>query len=246
MKHLKLYVAPLIAGAVAILAPMASQAAFVGMQRSTVTASAVFPASAGQIAMTVQVLKTADNTVDPTGINWNNPVVGSFSVASDYVKLDSTLSITGAGIQIYTDNTAPDASPRFTGLISSFTATPAGLVNATDTTKTLPMAWTIQDLLGTPVAIDPNAVAPGNTASAWLYFEDHAQVANPDLHAGNFLPGDAFVTVQNTTGIHYDQDPAKFGVASSPNYIYVESDFRSALGGTTYKTSTLRLEAYTQ
>ena len=221
-----------------------SFAAFAGLARSTSTASAVL-SGAGTVAMSVSIHKTADNSAD-TAINWTGVTLPrGFVVANDYIQLNSTMSATGGGIQIYTDNTAADASPKFTGSISSFTITPAGLVDTTTSSKALPMAWTIQDTSGTPVAINPNA-GTGNSFS-WLFFEDHAQVAVPSLGAGAFVNGDPFVTVQNVaSGIHFAQGPTQFGPAVSPNYIYTEADFTTAVTPNTYKTSTLRLEAYTQ
>src|ERR1035438_4902539 len=110
---------------VAVLASSTSQAAFVGLQRSTNTATVSFTQQ-GTITMATQIRKTLDNTTD-TAINWLSITLPStFTVANDYVSLTYTITAPSAGIQTYTDNTASDASPRYTGIISSFTQTPAG------------------------------------------------------------------------------------------------------------------------
>src|SRR5438477_3035086 len=125
----------------AVVLPRSAFAVFTSVSRSTNTAL-VSLVGGGTIQMTITLRNISDNTTT-TQIYWTtNTVVlpTSFVRASAYIQIDSTITIAGAGIQIYTDNTASDASPLFTYIGSTTTVDPAGLVDATTTTQTLPMA----------------------------------------------------------------------------------------------------------
>ncbi len=227
----------------ALLAPGTGHAAFASLARSTNTAVATLTGS-GSVSMSVAIKKISDNTSD-TQINWTGVTLpANYVLAANYIQLDSTITASGGGIEIYTDNTAADANPRYTGVISSTTQTPAGLVDTTLTTQKLPVAWSIKANLGAPVADNPNS--GGGNSFQWLFHEHRAQIAVPSQSAGAFVDGDAYVTVKNTNGIHFGQAPTEFGAAGSPNFIYTEAGFTAALTPRTYRTSTLRLEAYTQ
>src|SRR5205823_3974163 len=141
----------------------------VGVSTNTAVATT---SGVGTVAMNVTIRKVSDNTTD-TAIKWTGVSIPSgFVVASDYVQLDSTITAATGGIEVYTDNTGSDASPKYTGAINATSQTPAGLVNASNTTAKLPTAWTILDAVGTPAAANPA------TGFNWLYHEDRAQVAN--------------------------------------------------------------------
>ena len=159
------------------------------------------------------------------------------------------------GIQIYTDNTAADASPSFTG---AATANPAGLVSLSSTTQTLPIAWTIKAATSTytptgsttPVVVPPLSAEPNNNgvvnptvdpnAFQWLYMVDQK--------TPGFINGEPFALVKNSLGIHFGQgttlDTSDFGASNSPNFIYFEANFSSALAPLTFKTTTLRIEYF--
>jgi hypothetical protein len=212
-------------------------------------ASATIPASAGQIAMSAVIKKVIDNTVD-TQIAWSNITLpATFKAADDYIQLDSTITLSNGGIQIYTDNVNATGVSKFTGPINGTSPTPAGLVNNSDGTKKLPTGWTILAANGAaPVAGDPNV------NRSWFYHEDASQVAVASLNAGAFTPGEDNITVENVNGIHFAQgngavggvNDANYGGGShSPNYIYTEADFSTAAAPNTYSTTRLILEAYT-
>lgn len=242
----------------AILAPGASQA-FSSLSKVTNTAVAGVVGT-GSVQMSVSVISLNTLTAD-TAVNWNNVTLPtSFRVADDYIQLNSTITAAGGGIQIYTDNTAAaDANPLFTGVISSTTLLPAGLVDTANTVFTLPIAWSIKSSTNPanspsvkPVAADPNnngqnGKPTDNNAFQWLFMEDHAQVAVPNLNASAFRNSDPFVTVQAAEqGIHFGQANNEFGPGPTPYYLYLEANFGFAITPRTYKTSTLRLEAFTQ
>jgi len=244
MKSVNAYAAALAVIGLAVSMPAVTNAAFSSVRVISKTASATLTQT-GSVAMDVAILKTADNTPD-TQINWTGVTLpAGFVLASDYIQLSSTITASGGGIQTYTDNTAADASPKFSGLINSVSATPAGLVDNSSTTLKLPTAWTILHSSGVPVAANPNNAADPNSFG-WLYHEDKAQVAVPTLGASAFVNGDPYITVENSNGIHFGQSPTQFGSAASPNNMYLEADFTSALTPRTYSTTTLRLEAFTE
>src|SRR5690348_8497607 len=113
MRHMKTYMAGLLAAGFAMAFPEAGHAAFSSQQVNTSTAAAVV--TGGSIAMSISIHKTADNSAD-SQLNWTGVTAGSgWTWASDYIQLDSTLTIAGAGVQTYTDNTATDASPKYAG-----------------------------------------------------------------------------------------------------------------------------------
>lgn len=215
----------------------------------------VFGIGHATVSMTITIKRISDNAVQ-TEIKW--PAVAlpaTWVLAQDYIQLDSTLNSLSDGIEIYTDNTAPEADPRYIGTVSSTTPVPAGLIHSTQPRFRIPTAWRITDLFnpegGPPLAVDPNG---GGQGFLWLYNEDRAQVQN-NQGAATFQHADAFITVENVLCpnggslfpcIHFAQGPFQFGAALSPNYIYLQADFSNALPGATYRTSTLRIEAFSQ
>ena len=240
MKEIKKQAASLVIAALAVTMPMASHAAFTAGNKVTNTAIATL-AGTGVVTFNPTIRVIASGAVD-TAINWTGVTLPSaFVLASDYIQLDSTITASGGGIQTYTDNV--NGTPKFTG--DATTETPAGLVDSTDTTKVLPIAWRIVDSTVTVTALSPNNTTDPNHF-LWLYLEDKSQVAIPSLNAGAFANGIPFVTVKNSQGIHFAQGDTQFGAASTSNKLYLEADFSSALTPRTYSTSTYTLEAYTE
>ncbi len=207
--------------------------------------------SLAAVSMTVTVHKISDNSLD-TEINWPSvSLPAGWVLASDYIQLDATMNALTDGIQIYTDNLASDANPAYAGTVDATHQTPAGLINTSVRTLKVPTAWTISDdvIPGGPTPANPNG-----GGFRWFYHEDRSQVAN-DQRAAPFVDGDLYITVENRSClgsadnapcIHYGQSPIEFGSAFTPNYIYMQADFTSAVTPATYKTSTLRLEAFSQ
>jgi hypothetical protein len=246
-KYEKGYKVVLALAGFSLIAPMPSTAAFTSIQTLSSTAKAL--TGAGATSMSIAIKKVADNSAD-TAVNWSAVTLpGNWKVADDYIALTANITQAGGGIQTYTDNTANDASPKFTG--DKAVQTPAGVINATDPTKKLPTAWSIRHSTGTIAAVDPNANA--GESFLWFFHLDKAQVAIPSANATAWVDGDPYVTAQNTTGIHFASGPTQFGAPATnaglpdgQNNIYLEANFSGALGATTYQTTTVRLEAFTQ
>ena len=137
-------------------------------------------------------------------------------------------------IRIYTDNAATDANPKFGGSFGENNG--AGLIDTTTNTIVLPLAWLIKDDKGDPTTGDPNS----NTS--WFYFKDKSQT--------NFWTTtdtkDYSTVAKAGYGIHYAQGSSGYGNAPSPNYMYIQSDFTNAVGGRNYKTTTLRIELFSE
>lgn len=209
-------------------------AAFQSMGISTITAEA--NVTGGEVAMSIEVRRRDNNTV-VSSITWSAAAGTGWTLAEQYILLHSTLTQSGGGIRIYTDNAASDANPQYGGTFGEING--AGLISTSTNTAVIPIAWTIKDDLG-----DPSAVGDPNIYTNWFYFKDKSQT--------NFwqtTPNDTkdYSTVGKAGyGYHYQQGPQNYGFMSSPNYIYVEADFSNATGGWIYRTTTLRIELFTE
>jgi hypothetical protein len=247
MKHIRKYMAALLGLGLTMAVPVTSHA-FTSKAIVTETASATV--GGGSAAMSVALLTVGTNAT-ATSIGWTTANAGSgWQEASQYLQISSTLSVAGAGIQTYTNNTAASASPRYTASISTFTPGCAGLVNSGGT-LVMPVAWQVST--GTPVATDDpnNAALPGHTGYAWNYYQDAGQtVASPNFGiTAPFANGATTVEVEtanNPPNIQFAQSSFGPGNTSGINNVYLEANFNNALGGDTYKTSTLTVELFTQ
>lgn len=241
---MKKYLVGSLLAALAVVAPSVSNALFVSVQTDQKTAGVTL--AGGSISFTATI-KNLSNNNTANQITWTGVTPGAtaWKTADQYIQLDSVISLSNGFIRTYTDNTAAGANPRYTGVNNS-TTTPGGLVNASDTTQTLPLAWSIAGSLASAI---PNGAGDPNTATSfyyWFYYTDKAQVTFNQAAVQNYntveAPGPA---------IHYAQgaglypDPTQYGVDASPNFMHFESNFTGALGGNTYQTSTLTIEAYT-
>jgi len=207
------------------------------------------------------------NNATTAALAWTGASAGGGWLMSDqYISVNSTINTSNGGLQIYTNNTAATGVTKYTGLISSNTATPAGLVNESNGATALPTAWSAStSTVNGITALEPNNCTVNATGCNWFYHEDKAQVAN-NQNASNFGNGDPFITfyasqgtplfsqaTQTTTtttasnsGIHFAQGPTQFGGFSSnaTTFFYTEANFTNALVGTTYGTTELVLEAF--
>ncbi len=213
---------------VIIVAP--TFATFQSRSISTFTAQATV--TGGQLAMSVEI-RNRSGDVLVSSLTWNVVAGSGWTLANQYILLHSTLTLPG-GIRIYTDNAANDANPRFGGSFGEIYG--AGLIDTTTNTAVLPLAWLIRDDRSDPTPGDPNYVP------VWFYFKDKSQT--------NFW-SDADIQDYSTVakagyGIHYAQGPGNYGPSPSPDYIYIESNFTNALGGRTYRTTTLRIELFSE
>lgn len=242
----------LAAGAIALL-PVKGFAVFASVTKTTSIAQADLT-GAGVVQMSILLKRLSDNSTT-TQVFWTGVTLPASWVRSGaYVQLNSTITVAGGGIQIYTDNKAADANPTFTprGGVNPGDpgSNPAGLVDETTTSKRLPMAWSIKDTTSTaPTADNPNS--GGADSFQWLFMKDKQTPTIASENTTVFTNGEAFVTVKRIvdngeSGIHFGQSPTEFGAAPHPDFIYFEADYNTAVTPRRYKTSTLRLEAYTQ
>ena len=71
-----------------------------------------------------------------------------------------------------------------------------------------------------------------------------------DKYSSGINLGDAYITLKQAFwGEHFKDGPTIDNWSQnmdSPNYIYLGANFSKAKAGKTYKTSTLRIEAYTE
>lgn len=204
---------------------------FQSMGISTITAEATV--TGGEVVMSIEVRRRDNNTV-VSSITWSVAAGTGWTLAEQYILLHSTLTQSGGGIRIYTDNNASDANPRYGGTFD--TSNGAGLISTFTNTAVIPIAWLIKDNSGDPTTGDPNSIA------SWFYFKDKSQT--------NFW-SDAGTKDYSTVGkagfgYHYAQGQQNYSSMPSPNYIYIEANFSNAVGGWTYRTTTLRIELFTE
>lgn len=208
-----------------------SLAQFYSRSISTITAEA--KVTGGQLAMSIEIRRRTDNVV-VSSITWHLAAgTTQWALAEQYILLHSTLTQSGGGIRIYTDNAAADANPKYGGTFGEGNG--AGLIDTSTNTVFLPMAWLIKDDVGDPATGDPQ------TNSNWFYFKDKSQT--------NFWTSttkDYSRVALAGFGYHYAQDEHNYGAMSSPNPIYIEANFLNAVGGRTYRTTTLRIELYSE
>jgi hypothetical protein len=88
-------------------------------------------------ALSVQVKNVGTNT-GATDITWTVDTAADWVPANQYLEIGGFATYPNWGIQIYTDNAHADANPKYTG-----TGNPAGLVNASTFTSTLPMSYRV-------------------------------------------------------------------------------------------------------
>jgi len=235
-----------LAGLGLIMAAPVTSHAFTSSAVVTETAQATV--TGGSAAMSVALLNVSNNAAAAT-IGWTASAGSGWQQANQYIQIDSTLTLAGSGIQTYTDNI--HSSPAYAGVISSVTISPAGLVNVgSPASPPLPTAWQIVGGTNSPVAVDDpnNAALIGHTGYAWFYHEDKSQVPN-NAGVTTFFANAASYIEMETAG----QPPAiqfaqgSFGNSTTnTNRVYLEANFNNALGGNTYKTTTLTVELFTQ
>ena len=239
MKHLRKYMAGLATAGLVIAVAGISQA-FTSKQLYTATAGATV--TGGSAAMSVSI-------IGGTSISWTAVAGGPWTLANQYLQIASTLTVAGAGIQTYTQN----SGGLYTGAASSTTA--AGLVNLSSTTQTIPLAWQITGSTGGPNAVDdpnctgaagqPSYCKPAGVATgwAWFYYADKGGGLLPNAPANWYIQPES---AGNPVNIQYAQTSFGAGAANSINKLYLEANFANAVGGYTYQTNTLTLELFTQ
>jgi hypothetical protein len=228
------------------------------ISKSTFTASVDFTGVAGLTYLSVQ-LNNRSTGASASAFSFvaNSNVLGlgtSFYAANEYATIFTTWTNGALGrVLIYTDNTATDASPKYTGTVST-SASAVGLVCNQSTTDTpIGMCWRATDVSTSSINISywvdvaTRAYAmhlydatPGLGASFFCYewMKDKSDL--PAWYTSN----DAYPTVKSfdTNGGWLQYAEGQFGVTASPDTVYIGANLGDALGGRSYKTSTLRFD----
>lgn len=228
----------------------ATQVHAFGSKTISTNTAAVTLEGGGNVQMTVNI-KDAGSHAGAAEVGWTGitPGVTQWDMSDQYLELVSTITAATGGIQIYTDNRGVGADPLFQLGISS---NPAGLVHVQNSSDTLRMAWSIKGstkVLVTEIgAADPNTgpTSGVNNKFQWLFMKDKGTPNIPAEGTTLFVDGEDFVTVKDTRGIHFGQSSLEFGGDSSPDFIYLEANFTTAVTPATYRTKTLRVEGFTE
>lgn len=235
----KFFVMVLALGVVAGLAA-SSFAAFSGLGKSTVTASVSFTGS-GQVSVSVKLSAGTSIYWDPAAITLGST---DWKAAYNYLIMESTITDATGGVQIYTNNKATDANPKYNG-----TGDPAGLVGYDTGLSTgsaaLSMCWRIVDYTTTTVIMQGAPIYPdrlweqqlGDSFPCYLWMKDKA--------TASFIDGEDYVTMKESVrGAHFSE--GEWGTMQSPDYIYLGAKFKNAVTPKNYKTNTLRIETFTE
>ena len=186
-----------------------------------------------------------DNASDH--IEWSVELPHGWRYASQYIQLSHNSGLKIWGIQIYTDNKADDAGPKYTGY-----GDPAGLVNENNTDERLLMCWKITDEKWTqsspeplgPGPTDPIQVPDPVNEGAYYFFNNYLWMKDQNTPDDPKTPtideifedGYYYNTVWNQDGIQYGGGILERGGATSPTYIYLGADFSTATTPNTYST----------
>ena len=176
-----------------------------------------------------------------TYLSWTTPTLphSGWIAANQYIKIDCVPNVYGWGIQIYTDNKASNANPKYTG-----TGNPVGLISST-TTITLPLAWrcvnvttnTLTVQRGAPSYPDRLWVSEiGNQYPCFIWMEDK--------NTTGFVNDNDYIIAWDARGIQQAESSWSGTGAISPNYIYLAADFTNALTPNVYTTNKLTVELF--
>ena len=194
----------------------------------------------------VAVLNNATNL--PDTLSWSATLPAGWVVANQHVQLTIDSDLTSWGVQVYTDNTAATASPRFDATATTPGdpgSNPAGIVDSVTKTSALALAWTVKDSsITVPAAANPSNAADPNSFQ-WLYLQDRATPTIPSENAAAFVNGEPYATVKSNAGIHFGGADAEFGGDNPPNNIFFEVNLGNAVTPRNYSTNTLTFEYFT-
>ena len=228
--------------------------------RSTYTAS-ISITTGGTVTFSALLKNISDGSA-ATSITWSGVSVGStkWKQSDVYLELHTTTTLVGSALQIYTDNTAADASPKYLGQPSQ--RDPSGLVGSSTTvyvptlsSTSLSMCWRVQPST-TQAAQTINQGTAGFPYRLWettggsgfpcyIWMKDKATVNITGSNTTNFVNGDDYdIVVDSVRGIQ--QAEYTWLAATSPCYIYFGANFTSAVSPAKYSTTTLRLEAFNE
>lgn len=217
-------------------------------------------------------IRNISNNQPAADVRWTTNLPARWVRANQYIQIDAQpISIDGWGLQIYTDNAALSAVPRFVDATpekpNNVDSNPAGLVLEIPGQSTspfvLPMAWSVKETTTTaPNAFNPRVlpggIAEGPDAFQWVFMKDFRtpiidtngnDVLTDPVDGRAFLDGEPGVTIKNANGIQVTQGTPEgapdFRPSYGSDYLYLEADYAGAAVGLTYRTS-ITLEFYNQ
>lgn len=190
-------------------------------------------------------LKNRVGGATATQIGWSNVSAGQgWKLSDQFIQMNLNYDRANWGIQIYTDNTASGAVPRYSGI-----SDPAGLVGYDAavpevSSTTLKMCWRVVDSSTTATMTIAQGAAgkPMRLWSTELGDQYPCFLWVMDRKTPKFVDAYDYATVWDARGIQHAEDT--FGPARSPNYIYLGADFSHAATPRTYKTGTLSIELF--
>jgi hypothetical protein len=259
MKTRTLVVFGLVMGMVVACLGIAT-AAFNKVDKKTVAGGIEFT-GLGSGVITV-ALKTVVGNNSATELSWSGVTlaVTEWKAADQYIEVTNTYNRTGWGIQIYTDNCASDANPRFY-IVDPSSVNPCGLIATVDKKSVLPLAWRIMgettayanlgiEEVEDSVVRDKHHLEstnlPGVGYYPWVWMKDAKTPAISAQYTSAFVNGEDYVTIWNETGVHHAEGPLDYYASPSPNYVYIGARFTTATTPRMYRTSKLTLELFWQ
>jgi len=221
--------------------------------RSTFTASANFPSEWAITYLSVE-LKERGTDISKTSFTFNTSAsalnIGTtFYTANEYAVIYTTWTSASNGrLLVYTDNTASDANPNYTG-----SGDPAGLLISTGTTTPydpLQLCWRVTDISTTTVNVlwklvgsDMKLYCGPNMPEDYYVF-----LWMKDKGYGTWYnSGDnAYATIKkfdfSGAWIHHAEGESDWATTVSPDYFYLGCNYERAKAGLSYKTTTLRFD----
>ena len=198
--------------------------------------------------ITVTVVDLSGNPTDDK-IMWDGPSITpgatKWLCAETLLKVECDYTGTGA-IQIYTDNKEADANPQWNG-----TGDPKNLLRYETGISTssvgIPLCWRVWNGLLDPynnndiVIVETDGhLHPPDTPFwyTWLWMADRG--------ASGFVDGDDYVKIWEKGIGMQGAEATWYDWGNPPLFIYIGANFTDAMAQKTYKTSTLRLELFTQ
>ncbi|MCL2145077.1 MAG: hypothetical protein FWH43_06275 [Endomicrobia bacterium] len=217
-------------------------AQFSHVSSSTKTAKVEFTGT-GVFAWTVDLFDIAGDA-PATEFTWVGGATKptGWATSTQYAVITTTITQTGAGIQVYTDN-QNGTTYQFTG--SSTAVANAGLVARTATNNNpLPMAWSMKEVKISTTVVNPIS-SDDAVKFASCYFKDKNGPSSGD--STKLTNGEAYATILNTGGMKYGGgDGERGGSPSGTFYMYIGADFATASTPMEYGTDTLTFEGYTE
>ena len=189
-----------------------------------------------------EIRNRSDNAIAGT-VSWTNALTGvtagsdTWKTADQYILLHTTITYVNWGIQIYTDNKAADASPKYNGTASDG----FNLVGVSNAETKLNMCWKASDNTINPGQPIHRADYSGFTDYCWKWMKDKSNTGD-----NAFTDDEFYVRVVADDGMYWHENPGQGGNPgsfTSPVAIYIGAWLRGSLAQE-YKTNKLILELY--